>query len=101
MTGRIRRLNQSKREDTTPHQQKVHGVQPAELLADAVVICLQQRCHQSGHVKARVPQRQLQNTNSCEYCTFLHWGRTEQTGHFYIQADVLTLKPHFTLSSAP
>ena len=55
----------------SPHQQQVHGVKPAELLADAVVAGLQQGGHQSGHMKAGVPQRLLQNANGCKYCTFL------------------------------
>lgn len=53
------------------YQQQVHGVESADLLADAEVASLQQRSHQSGHMKAGAPQGLLQNAHCSEYCTSL------------------------------
>lgn len=53
------------------YQQQVHGVESADLLADAEVASLQQRSHQFGHMKAGAPQGLLQNAHCSEYCTSL------------------------------
>jgi len=57
------------------YQQQVHSVESADLLADAEVARLQQRSHQSGHMKPGAPKGLLQNAHCGEYCTSLFYSK--------------------------
>lgn len=61
------------------YQQQVHGVESADLLADAEVASLQQRSHQSGHMKAGTPKGLLQNAHCGEYCTSLFYSKWRES----------------------